>query len=254
MVRLLSITLVALFIALLVVFALRDGPANPWEPSGRVVLVARAVPSPGVDESRTFGIGVDNVHLTSVNGDDEQVSIRVRRILLSHDSTAHTVLLETRVPVGAYNGINMTLRSPEIRDHPESEQTAAAVVLQNEAISLNVPYNVREEETTVIILGIETFQALHVQNNALVYLPVIQTETRSDATVLRTTDDTVKIEGGVITASATYGMDWTGVMRLNYRAPSSPDTGTDAERERSDASSPFSADSPLDVREATTTL
>jgi|GEM_PF-2742502 len=216
-VRILSALLVLLLIAILVVVFVR--PAETLlGPTGRVVIVAYAIPVPGRDAEQTMGLGVDNVMLQGALGDEARASLFTRRVLLNSNDIVRHKLLEASVPVGSYGGVQFTLKSPELRNAWEGEEAPQSVTLHGDQVVLGVPYSVTEETTTAILLGFETLQALHENEQGNVYLPVVQTETRTNATIVDEGDGIVRIEGGVITASATYGMDWDQDMKLNFRA------------------------------------
>jgi hypothetical protein len=118
--------------------------------------------------------------------------------------------------VGDYSGFSFTLKSPSLTNPWQDDEAPEGITIPGERVSLMSPYVVRENETTTIILNVETVQALHEKDGMQIYLPVVQIETRngSDASVSATM---VQIRGGEITSSATYGMTWEGTMRYNFR-------------------------------------
>jgi hypothetical protein len=189
---------------------------TPWVATGRVVVVVRAVPT---DTDQLLGLGIDTMTLESERG-STPVSMRIRRALLDPKSDAGSTLLDTEARTGAYSGFSFELTSPEVRNSWQGDTPPEAVALDHTQVTLPAPYQVYEGETTVLILSFESTQALHHQDNRTVYLPVVQVETRHGGTVETTPDtNSARVEGGTILSSATYGMDWDGRMRHNFRTP-----------------------------------
>jgi len=236
MVRVLVGILALLIVAIAAVLFLRPSAA-PWTPSGRVAIVVYAVPTADRSEARIFGVGIDDVLFTSTAGATERASMLTRRVQLSSDRISRYLVLEADTAVGSYSTIRFSMKSPEVRNDWQGNAPAESVQPVSEEIELAVPYEVAGGETTAILIGIETFQALHEENGVLLYLPVFQTETRTGATIIKEAGDTVSIEGGVIVGSATYGMDWSGEVRYNFRAPAM----------RPETAPPLRAEPPVDA-------
>lgn len=206
-------TLGVLFL-LFYIFILPSTP--PWEPSGRLVLAVRTVP--GVTEDLIMFLGVDNVELYTIEGKTEKVTVLSRRIELVPGSDTLALVLDTNVPQGSYSGFGFTLKSPELRNSWQEEESPISVSLVEESVRLDTSYTVEEDITTAVILSFETIQAIHEKDGTKLYLPVIQIETRQDATVLPEDGETIQIQGGNIQSSTMFGMDWDGRMRNNFRA------------------------------------
>ncbi len=188
---------------------------TPWVPTGRLVIAVRAVPA---ESSDLLGLGIDTMVLSGENG-SAQVSMRTRRALFDPKSDVVTTLLDTEARIGTYGGFSFELTSPELRNRWQEDVAPKAVSLAHAPVALPAPYTILENETTVIILSFETLQAMHYREDGATYLPVIQVETRQGGSAI-TNEETgvVQIEGGSISSSATYGMDWDGRIRHNFRA------------------------------------
>lgn len=189
----------------------------PWEATGRLVLAVRTVPGDTADT--TMYLGIDDVELYSADGTSKKATVLSRRMELIPGSDSLKLVLDTSVPVGNYIGFGFVLKSPELRNSWELDEAPTTISLVGDTVRLESPYTIEEDVTTAVILSFETLQAVHESNTAKQYLPVIQIETRSKAsTIILDTEETVQIEGGTIQNSATYGMDWNGKMKYNFRA------------------------------------
>lgn len=188
----------------------------PWEADGRFVLAVRTVP--GELENLTLGFGIDKIELHKTTDKTETATILARRISLEPgDETLHRVL-DTRVPSGEYSGLSFTLTSPELRNAWQENDAPDHISLIGDTVKLTVPFYVQEDTISSVVLAFETIKAVHDVDGIKKYLPVIQIETRSDIQVIIKDDGTVEIFNGKILQSATFGMDWDGNMRRNYRA------------------------------------
>jgi len=188
----------------------------PWTPSGTLVVAVRNVVYEKTDLS--LNLGLDNFMLLTQDGTQVPASLRTRRVAFDQDHTGNTILLNTSVPAGSYTGLRFLLTSPELKNPWQGDTPPAQVVLGESNLLLPSSFVVHEGETTVMILGFETISALHESKEGYTYLPVIQLETRSGAVITQAKHNATSITGGTILNSATYGMDWDGQMRLNYRA------------------------------------
>ncbi len=215
-VRFLSVLLGALILAIVAVVLAR--PSGPlFGPSGTLTIVTYTVPSAGGPEERIFGLGLGDVRMMTPDGGSERLgSARPHRITLG-DTSGKTVVASHSVRTGAYTGIRLTLKNPELR-MAEDAVRIRRLSLWNEQVSLDIPYTVIEGETTVILIGFELGNALRDTGDELVYVPTVHIETRQGVRVLEVGDG-IEIEGGTIGTSAMFGMNEQGVMRMNYRMP-----------------------------------
>lgn len=214
-VRIALILLLAIAITWIIYLLVRPAP-SPWVESGRMTLLVRTIPGP--EEDTMFGVGLDNMELFTKDGDVKRVTVRTRRLQLTPGSDTLTLVLDTSVPTGEYVGFGFDLKSPELRNEWEQDIAPESVQLAHEHVRLDVPYSIQPDTTTAIVLAFETLRAIHEKEGQQFYLPVIQIETRSNATVTESNDATgATVSGGVIQHSATFGMDWEGVVRHNYR-------------------------------------
>lgn len=188
----------------------------PWEPSGRLILAVRASPSASAD--LTLLLGIDNVELYRRDGGTQKVTVRSRRVTLEPGNDDLALVLDTQVPVGDYSGFGFKLTSPELRNPWQEDEAPGHISLVGDAVRLDSSYHIDEGVTSAIILAFETLTAIHEKDDTQLYLPVIQIETRSNADASIENEKAIQIQGGRIEHSATYGMDWDGRMRFNFRA------------------------------------
>jgi hypothetical protein len=152
------------------------------------------------------------------DGTSEQVTIRTRRVLLTPGSDELTLVLDTEVPTGSYTGFGFTIKSPEIRNPWQEDKAPEPILLTHDHMKLSVPFVVQKDSTAAIILALETMQAIHTKDETQFYLPVVQIETRTGVVVESENDTTyATVSGGEIQNSSTFGMDWNGRTRFNYR-------------------------------------
>ncbi|HCC05327.1 TPA: hypothetical protein DEP58_03405 [Patescibacteria group bacterium] len=188
----------------------------PWVPSGRLILAVRAVPSPSADF--TLLLGIDNIELYKAGGGTEKVTVRTRRVTLEPGSDALALVLDASVPPGNYSGFGFLLTSPELRNSWQEEEAPTYMSLVGDTVRMNSPFHIEKDVTSAIVLAFETLTAIHEKDGVKLYLPVIQTETRFNATPSLEDESAIHIQGGSIEHSATFGMDWDGRMRYNFRA------------------------------------
>jgi hypothetical protein len=215
-VRFLSILLGTLLLAIVAVVLSR--PAGPiFGPSGTLTIVVYTVPASAEESLRMFGLGIGDIHMTAVDGDEDRLGgSRAHRVLLGGDSEK-TVVSSHAVRTGEYSRLAFTLKNPELR-MAEDANRIRRLSLWRENISLPLQFTVTQGESTVILIGFEVARALRENGDELVYVPTLQVESRHGVQVAER-DGTVEIEGGVIRASALFGMNEQGTMQMNYRMP-----------------------------------
>lgn len=191
----------------------------PWAPSGQLTILVKA--SPGDKEGLELGFGIDDMILYTNEGKTIRVTLRTRRVLLNPSTNSLTLLLQTDVPIGNYTAFAFVMKSPELRNAWEDNTPAKQVVLAGDRVVMDVRYDVEENTSTAIVLSFDTKQALHAVNDKLIYTPVLQVETRKNTTVTQDGNNITVVDGGEIGGIATYGMDWNGIMRFNFREKTS---------------------------------
>jgi hypothetical protein len=192
--------------------------AAPWSATGHLVIAVRSVPLP--DATSTIGFGMEDMELLA-HGDSTRISVLPRRVTLDPTEDTITVVMDTGVRAGTYDGFSFLMSSPEERNPWQQDAPPESVALVHDLVLVPVPYTVVEGQTTVILLSFETLQAIHERKDGNKYLPVIQVETRYGGTIGTDESGATRVAGGAITGSATYGMDWNGRMRQNFRATDS---------------------------------
>ncbi len=207
--------LLGILISGLILLFLLTSPTKPWEDSGRLVLLVTRAPNE-VSEL-VMGLGIDDVYLLTKEGKEKKVTIRSRRFFIQPHSTTLTIILDTDAPAREYQGFGFMLSSPELRNSTNEETPPTHVTLPHETVFIPSPFTIGKDMTSSIILSFETETAMHEENSGKTYLPVIQVETR-DGVSLGGDDTSALVEGGSVTSIGTYGMDWSGRVRFNYRA------------------------------------
>lgn len=186
----------------------------PWEETGRLVVVVRGVEG---DTSPSLSLTMDTIELVRADGGTEHARILSRRVTLDPQTSLPQVVCDAAVRVGVYTSITFTLTSPTVQG-TTSEKVVTPVTLPSEHVLLPLSFQVEKDETTALLLGIET-TSMHPTQSGTVFLPIVMAESRKHTELKTVEDGTLIVSGGTITQSATYGMDAYGEMRINYRAP-----------------------------------
>ncbi len=198
----------------------------PWVPTGRLAILVH--PSPALETDVQLGLGIDDVRLHRDDGVVERATVLTRRVLFDTKNDSFALLIDTDVPEGNYTGFSFVLKSPELRNAWQQDTPPDHIALVSDAVYMDVSYHVTRDSLTAIMLGFETQRTLFEEDDTIVFLPVIQVETRNETSLLIGEDGTASVSGGVIKASATYGMDWDGRVRYNFRPKARvPQTTTD---------------------------
>jgi hypothetical protein len=190
--------------------------SKPWEESGHFVLALRT--TPGLNTETEFNIGLDNFELFRKDGSSESVSVLTRRVTLNPENNTLDIILDTYVPIGDYSGFSFVLKSPELRSPWEEDEAPHTITLVQELIRLDIPYTIQKDVTSSVILAFETRNTIHDVDGEKQFLPVIQLETRSNTQITGGENEPVAIIGGDILHSVTFGMDWNGRIKRNFRA------------------------------------
>lgn len=213
-------------LALIALFIIRPASA-PWTTTGHLTILVRATPQVIKEASYSIGFGMDNMVLYREDGEFERVTMLTKRILLEPGSDKLTLMLDTEVPIGKYTGFGFVIKSPEMKNAWDQDEAPKHIELLGNLMRLSVPYSIEKGDTSAIILAFETQTAIHVRDDIQFYLPVVQIETRRG--VALSTDPEVTVEGGEIENSATFGMDWDGSVRFNFRAKDPTQESTEPE-------------------------
>ncbi len=214
-----KITILAVFVivALVFIYFFLKTSTAPWEESSRFVLAVKTLP--GIKTDNTLEIGIDNIELYKDDGTKKQITIITKRIQLSETNNNLNLILDTKIPVGKYSGIGFNIKSPEVKNAWQGDEPPEYVSLKNEHIVLKKSFYAEKDKSLSIILSFETTNALHESEEGEIYLPIIQMETRINPKII-TDGNSVKITDGKIENIATFGMDWNGTMKYNFRARS----------------------------------
>jgi len=189
--------------------------AAPWSPQGTLVIALKHVPEAGA--ALSVGLGFDDIMLVREDGTTVRVSRITRRVVFDPADERVTLLVTDTVPAGAYTGFAFTLSGPETRNAWQGDEAPEVVALYASDVRIPAAFTVRADETTALLLGVETTSAMKADGGKHYYLPVLRVEARLGASVAES-DAGVTIGGGAILTNATYGMDWSGSMKLNVRA------------------------------------
>ncbi len=204
-------------IGILLFLYFRPSATKPWEETSKFTLAIRPVPT-AVKTDTTLGFGIDDVELYKKDGTIKSITILTRRIMIDPNKNDLQLVLETDAPVGTYSGFSFVMKSPELKNPWQQDTPPEHVTLISDNIRLDAPFKIEKDKNSAVILSFETMQAIHKQDEKNIYLPVVQIETRSGVTTNTENKNSITIQGGTIENSATFGMDWDGRMRYNFRA------------------------------------
>jgi hypothetical protein len=168
---------------------------------GEIVVAYRASPGEYVPLSATL----TRLDVVTEDGDVHTL-LRRDRPLDMRATMTETRLAESSIPAGRYTEVRISLAKPLTESGDRLARTTP---------TLHVPaeFTVESGNTATIILTFQPQYAVYEQEGMDVFVPVIGVETRSnvDVSVPGT------ITGGTIETNATFGVDFEGNVKRNFR-------------------------------------
>ncbi len=129
----------------------------------------------------------------------------------------------TNMDIGAYDRVRITLG--DVKVVTKSGQTVD-VTIPGKQLVLNGNINVKAEEDAHLKLDFLADQSLHTAtDNRFVFAPVVEMETRSNATINIENNNSIKVSGGNVDSMSRVGMDLDGTSKNNFKVNSDVGTG-----------------------------
>lgn len=216
--------IIAILVIVVLGAALLYLPTNkgttPYEPApsasaqGKVVL--------GISDAATTLTGVTSIVMTvdkvevqnsvqawvTVSGGTKQYDL-----LALKQSGAIALLADINLPVGTYNQIRLNISKVEVTASGKIQEAK----LPSGTLKIVGKIIVEEGKTASVVLDFKADKSLHITGNGKYILaPVVNLQTKSDASVEKNSDDTLKISGGTVEVEVNVGMDEKGDTKENF--------------------------------------
>lgn len=126
---------------------------------------------------------------------------------------AVALLADINLPVGTYNQIRLTISKVDVTVSGATQEAK----LPSGTLKIVGRIVVEEGKTASVVLDFKADKSLHITGNGKYILaPVVNLQTKSDASVTKESDDTLKIDGGKIEDDKNVGMDEKGDTKDNF--------------------------------------
>jgi hypothetical protein len=122
---------------------------------------------------------------------------------------------------GTYDKVRVTLGDTTIKTKTTGDVKA---VLPSNVLVMNSTINVTDDQNSYITLDFLADKSLHLTSDSrYVFVPVVRSESRSNADVTVGSDDNVIVSGGTVDGNSTVGMDLDGSSRGNFQLQTGSD-------------------------------
>lgn len=135
-------------------------------------------------------------------------------LLQLRDQHRSQLFVQANVAAGDYDQVRVHLRSVAV----VTSTTTTNAALPSNDLTFNSRVTVAANTTSTVALDVLADQSLYVTTKGkYVFAPVVKVENRSSAQVAVASDDTVAVNSGAVTASATFGTDLSGQTSNGFR-------------------------------------
>lgn len=193
------------------------GQSTPAGAQGNVVVgITDAAAS--LQNVTSIMITVDKVEVQNATGTQEWITVssgsKQYDLVQLKQSGAVALLADISLPVGTYNQIRLTISKVLVT----ASGTTQEAKLPSGTLKIVGRIVVEEGKTATAVLDFKADKSLHVTGNGkFILAPVVNLQTRSDATVNKQSDNTVKIDGGKSEDNVNVGMDEQGNIKDNFQ-------------------------------------
>lgn len=124
------------------------------------------------------------------------------------------LLAQAQVNADTFNRVKVTLGNVEVEKKNGAKIEAS---LPSRELILNAAVKVEPKSTTHVKLDVLADRSLHTSvNGKIVFAPVIQVESRSQATVEVSSENKVSVSGGTMQANILLGTDVDGTIKEDF--------------------------------------
>lgn len=125
-----------------------------------------------------------------------------------------SLLAQAQVNADTFNRVRVTLADVEVEKKTGAKINAS---LPSKELVLNAAVKVEPKTTTHVKLDVLADRSLHSSvNGKIVFAPVIQVESRSQATVEVSSENEVSVSGGTMQANVLLGTDVDGTVKEDF--------------------------------------
>src|SRR3989338_280038 len=200
------IGMVALVLLLLLV-GCTSAPSNPngGASTGRIVIGITDAAA-NMESVSKIDVTIDQIQVHSASKGWVTVSSTSKTVdLLALKSQSMVVALtDVNLQPGTYQQLRLQISKVMVTD--ETGTTEAK--LPSNELKLVGQLDVNSNSTSTVVLDVLADESLHVTGNGKYILaPVIQMETRSNATVEAGSNNSISVRGGTVKSNAKFGMD-----------------------------------------------
>lgn len=181
---------------------------------GRVVV--------GISDAATAITGVTSIMMTVdkvevQNSTEAWVTVssvaKQYDLLALKQSGAVALLADINLPVGTYNQIRLTINKIEVTASGKTQEAK----LPSGTLKIVGRIVIEEGKTASVVLDFKADKSLHITGNGKYILaPVVNLQTKSDASVEEKSDATLKISGGKEEDEVNVGMDEKGEVKEDF--------------------------------------
>ncbi len=195
-----------------------DVPIDVSSDNGRIV-VSMTDAAANMQQVSEVRVSVDSVEAHSESEGWVTLSSEQKTydLLELKANNRNAVLADAELESGSYNQIRMHISEVVVVD-AEGEHEAK---LPSNTLRVNANFESRVNETASAEFDFIADESLHVTGNGMYILaPVVQVETRNNASVNVESDSSVIINGGSIESDSRVGMDINGNVGVGISVPS----------------------------------
>ena len=187
---------------------------TPASGQGKVILgITDAAAS--LEGVSSIMITVDKVEVQSAAGGWVTVSSETKQYDLwaLKQSGAVVLLADINLSAGTYNQIRLNISKAQVT----ASGTIQEAKLPSQTLKIVGRFVVEEGKTTSAVLDFKADKSLHITGSGkFVMAPVVNLQTKSDASVTVQSNNTLTISGGKVETEVNVGMDERGETKENF--------------------------------------
>lgn len=203
---------VALF---MVLFLTRMNNSNAPAAGQGKVIVGISDPSTAIQGVTSIMMTVDKIEVQNATQGWIEISNSSKQydLLQLKQTEAIALLADVNLQIGTYDQIRLMISKVMVT----ASGTIAEAKLPSGILKIVGRLVVEEGKTSTAVLDFKADKSLHMTGNGrFIMMPVVNFKTKSDASVTKNTDETLKINGGRDEDDVNIGMDEHGDIKDNF--------------------------------------
>jgi hypothetical protein len=188
---------------------------NSMKGSGRIVFaVTDAAANMGQISEINMTVSRVDIHSQESGWVTASTTPKSYELLALITNSESRLLADVSEKTGTYDQVRLVINGVNVKT--KSGTVHEATMPKNE-VALTTSLVVKDDTTSTATFDFKADKSLFTTTSGVyVFMPVVETETRSDAGVSVDTDSTVTIGGGKVENDSTSGMDVDGSVKLNF--------------------------------------